>query len=196
MDIEVQIDRLLNIKTNGRDDSNSNYVNFPYEPTPYSVLEILAMSGYIKKNDVLIDYGCGKGRVDLYISYQTKAYSIGIEYDERLYNAALLNKKNAIKSKKVEFVHINAKEYIPSDIDCAYFFNPFSVKVLDEVIKKIEIICKRDNKEVLLFFYYPSESYIKYLNSLSNVSLVDNLDCSYLYEKYDARECILIYKML
>ena len=50
--MELEFDKLLNIKTSGRDDSNSDLTNFPYEPTPYSVLELLANSGYLSKNDV------------------------------------------------------------------------------------------------------------------------------------------------
>lgn len=63
MDLEVELDKLLKIKTNGRDDTNSNHINYPYEATPYSVLQVLANSGYIRKKDKIIDFGCGKGRV-------------------------------------------------------------------------------------------------------------------------------------
>ncbi len=42
------------------DDSNADQYRYPYEPTPYSVLERLANTGYIRKNNTLIDYGCGK----------------------------------------------------------------------------------------------------------------------------------------
>ena len=69
-------DKLLKIKTSGRDDSRSDQFRYPYEPTPYSVLERLANSGYLGKKDVLIDYGCGKGRVDFYLSYQTLSFLI------------------------------------------------------------------------------------------------------------------------
>ena len=75
-----------------------------YEPTPYSVLERLIESEYIKAENVVVDYGCGKGRVDFFISYQTKANTIGIEYDERIYNSALENKKSYVSGRKVEFV--------------------------------------------------------------------------------------------
>ena len=57
---EKNWDNLLNIKTGGRDDSLANTYNYPYEPTPYKVLERLANSGYIRKKDLLVDYGCGK----------------------------------------------------------------------------------------------------------------------------------------
>ena len=37
-------------------------VPLPYEPTPYSVLERLANAGYIRKGNIPLDYGCGKGK--------------------------------------------------------------------------------------------------------------------------------------
>lgn len=63
---ETRWDKLLHIQTMGRDDSNSDQYRYPYEPTPYSVLERLANTGYIRKNNTLLDYGCGKGRVDFF----------------------------------------------------------------------------------------------------------------------------------
>ena len=47
MELEVELDKFLKIKTNGRDDSNSNFTNYPYEATPYKVLQNLGNSGYI-----------------------------------------------------------------------------------------------------------------------------------------------------
>ena len=60
---EKQWDKLLKIKTSGRDDTKSNTYYYPYEPTPYGVLERLVTSGYIKRGDRIVDYGCGKGRI-------------------------------------------------------------------------------------------------------------------------------------
>ena len=103
IDKEDAWDKRLQIKTTGRDASNSDQYRYPYEPTPYSVLERLANSGYIRKKDVVIDYGCGKGRVDFFLAYQTKANTIGIEYDERIYQSAVENKKNAVSGVRTEF---------------------------------------------------------------------------------------------
>ena len=61
---ENQWDRLLKIKTMGRDDSNADQYRYPYEPTPYVVLERLANSGWIRKGEAQLEYGCGKRRVD------------------------------------------------------------------------------------------------------------------------------------
>lgn len=59
---ETQWDKLLKIRTTGRDDSHSDQYRYPYEPTPYCVLERLANSGMIGKQNTVLDYGTGKGR--------------------------------------------------------------------------------------------------------------------------------------
>ena len=92
---EKQWDKLLQIKTVGRDESHADAYHHPYEPTPYCVLERLADSGLIGSGDVVLDYGCGKGRVGFFLSYQTKAKTIGIEYDDRIYGNALENHTTA-----------------------------------------------------------------------------------------------------
>ena len=86
---ETQWDKLLKIRTTGRDDSHSDQYRYPYEPTPYCVLERLANSGMIGKQNTVLDYGTGKGRVCFYLSYQTRCRSVGIEYDERIYSGAM-----------------------------------------------------------------------------------------------------------
>ena len=42
---EEKWDRLLQIRTGGRDDSSADQYRYPYEPTPYPVLERLANAG-------------------------------------------------------------------------------------------------------------------------------------------------------
>lgn len=70
---ENRWDKLLQIHTMGRDDSRSDLYRYPYEPTPYCVLERMANTGMIRKGNTLLDYGCGKGRVDFFLSAQTGA---------------------------------------------------------------------------------------------------------------------------
>lgn len=113
-DHEKTWDASLRIQTCGRDELGADEYRHPYEPTPYSVLERLAGSGFIGKNDAVLDYGCGKGRVSFFLSYRTKAKTIGIEYDERIYESALENQKNA--KSKATFVLTKAEEYeVPAD---------------------------------------------------------------------------------
>ena len=187
-------DKLLQIKTTGRDDSNSDQYRYPYEPTPYCVLERLANSGLIRKRDVVLDYGCGKGRVDFFLSYQTKAKAIGIEYDERIYQGALENQKNAVSGEKTEFVLARAEEYeVSPEVNRYYFFNPFSVELLRKVMARMIESYYEKPREVFLFFYYPSEEYISYLMTVDELEFYDEIDCGDLFEGNDLRERIMIF---
>ncbi len=189
---ENQWDRLLKIKTMGRDDSNADQYRYPYEPTPYAVLERLANSGWIRKGDTLLDYGCGKGRVDCYLSYQTRCHSIGVEYDPRIYEAAAENKKTAVSGGRTEFVLADAGEFpVPKAVNRAYFFNPFSVELLQKVIRRILDSWYERPREIRLFFYYPSDEYLAYLMTVDELMFADEIDCRDLFEGNDAREQIV-----
>ena len=52
---ENRWDKLLQIHTMGRDDSRSDLYRYPYEPTPYCVLERMANTGMIRKGNTLLD---------------------------------------------------------------------------------------------------------------------------------------------
>ena len=193
-DNEKTWDKLLKIKTTGRDDSNSDQYRYPYEPTPYGVLERLANSGYIRKKDVVLDYGCGKGRVDFFLSYQTKARTIGIEYDERIFQSAIENQKNAVSKVKTEFVLARAESYeVPEAVNRCYFFNPFSVELLRKVMSRIIKSYYENPREIFFMFYYPSEEYISYLITVDELEFYDEIDCGDMFEKNDERERIMIF---
>lgn len=84
-------DKSLNVKTMGRSDINEDYNHFAYEPTAYAVLLRLAERGYITKDNTLIDYGCGKGRVSFFLSQRTGCRTVGVEYDGDLIDIAVRN---------------------------------------------------------------------------------------------------------
>lgn len=188
-------EHLLKIKTSGRDDSEADPYHYPYEPTPYSVLERLANSGYIGKKNVLVDYGCGKGRVDFFLSYQLRCKTIGVEYDGRLYKAALRNREAAVSGRTIAFVLANAEYYtVPTEADCFYFFNPFSLEILKHVIGKILTSYYEKIRDMKLFFYYPSDEYVSYLMQIEELEFEDEISCKDLFEGDNPRERILIFK--
>lgn len=193
---ELQWDKLLKIKTTGRDNSHSDQYCYPYEPTPYSVLERLANQEFIGKKNVLLDYGTGKGRVCFYLSYQCRCQSIGIEYDERIYAAAEENRKNAVSGEKTAFVNANAQNYVlPANVDRCFFFNPFSIEILKKVLARIYESYYDHPREILLFFYYPSDDYVGYLMTQEQLMFSDEIDCMDLFEGNNPRERILIFEV-
>ena len=196
IDKEMTWDKLLRIKTTGRDDSNADQYNYPYEPTPYSVLERLANSGLIGKKDVVLDYGCGKGRVDFFLSYQTRANTIGIEYDERIYDGAISNQTTAVSGARTQFELIKAESYVvPQEVNRCYFFNPFSVELLRKVMARIMESYYENPREMKLFFYYPDDEYVAYLMSRDEVMFVDEIDCRELCKGNSQRERILVFEI-
>lgn len=193
---EHEWDRKLHIDTLGRDDSKEDNYHYPYEPTPYSVLKRLAESGYITKENYVIDYGCGKGRVGFFLYEELGCKVKGIDFDERM---CFLAKENALKSRrldKVEFVCESAEKYEIEDADMFYFFNPFSVEVLQSVIGKIKKSYYENPREMQLFFYYPSEEYISFLMTVPEICFVDEIDCQDLFEGENSRERIVIFEMI
>lgn len=195
-DHESTWDASLQIKTTGRDDANSDEYRYPYEPTPYRVLERLAGSGLIGKEDVVLDYGCGKGRVGFFLSYRRSAKAIGIEYDDRIYEAALKNQRSAVSKAKADFVLTRAEEYeVPLSVSRCYFFNPFSVEILCKVMARILESWYAHPRELLLFFYYPSDEYISYLMTVDELEFYDEIECDDLFDGKDIRERIFIFQL-
>ena len=195
-DYEKTWDSALRIQTCGRDELGADEYHHPYEPTPYSVLERLANSGLIGKDDVVLDYGCGKGRVGFFLSYRTKAKTIGIEYDERIYQGTLENQKTAISRIKPDFVLTRAEDYeVPLDVNRCYFFNPFSEEILHKVMARICESWYENPREVLLFFYYPADEYISYLMTVDELEFYDEIECDDLFAGNDSRERIMIFQL-
>ena len=193
-DHEKTWDACLGIQTAGRDDLGADNWHHPYEPTPYCVLERLVSSGLIGEKNTVLDYGCGKGRVGFFLSHRTRAKTIGIEYDERIYTAALENRKTALSEG--EFVLTRAEEYrLPEDVNRCYFFNPFTGEILRKVMARILESYYEHPREVLLFFYYPADEYVAYLMTVEELEFYDEIECEDLFRGKDNRERILIFQL-
>ena len=123
--------------------------------------------------------------------------AVGVEYDERIYKGAADNKELAVSGARTEFVLCSAENYeVPTDVDCCYFFNPFSVEILQSVLAKIYESYYENPREILLFFYYPSEEYCKCLDDTGTVDFYDEINTSDLFSSEDVREKILIFQVL
>lgn len=190
---DYQWDKKLKINTIGRDAFHADEYHYPYEPTPYSVLERLVESGYLDQGSILVDYGCGKGRVDFFLSHEVGCQTIGIEYEESIYQSAKENQKTYAGKRKPEFIQKDAKEFQVEDADCFYFFNPFSVEILRAVIDRIIASYYNNPREMHLFFYYPDDEYVSYLMTVDELLFLDEIDCQDLFAGKNERERILVF---
>ena len=192
---ESAIDKELKIQTCGRDEEKADAYHHPYEPTPYAVLQKLAESGYITKENTLVDYGCGKGRVDFYLSVKIGCKTIGVDFDYRLIEKALENVKTFSGKIKPEFVCKSAEEYEIEDGDCFYFFNPFSIEILRSVLGEIINSYYKNPRVMTLFFYYPDDEYVGYLMTKDELMFADEIECMDLFEGENKRERILVFEI-
>ena len=135
--------------------------------------------------------------MDFFLSRQTRCRAIGIEYDERIWQKAEENRNSGSFVDKVSFVCMDAREFnVPVDVDRIYFFNPFSVEILQRVLARIRDSYYESMREILLFFYYPSEEYVSCLMEEDELMFYDEIDCRDLFPGEDSRERILIFEFI
>ena len=191
---EANWDKKLNITTVGIDDSRADAFRYPYEPTPYSVLERIAESGFLDEDSVVVDYGCGKGRVGFFLNRQLGCKAIGIEYDERIFAQAMENLRN-YKGEGISLLNTRAEDHEPREADSFYFFNPFSVEILRAVLGNILESYYENPREMRLFFYFPSDEYLGELMTNDALMFVDEIDCSDLFPNNKQRERVLVFEV-
>ena len=182
----------LGISTGGRDAARADAYRYPYEPTPYCVLERLADAGYLTGENVLMDFGCGKGRVGIFLNHILGCRTIGVEYDREIWKQAV---ENGSAYNGVEFQCCRAETSTIADADCFYFFNPFSLELLRSVYGRILESWYEAPRSMRLFFYYPSDAYRSWLMTEPTLSFLTEIDCRDLFPGNDSRENVLIFEI-
>jgi SAM-dependent methyltransferase len=196
---EYKYDKLLNIKTRGEQQGFNKSVHYHrYEPTPYAALEELFHHYNVKSNDYIVDFGCGKGRLNFYIHYFFAASVVGIEMNEALFEEAIQNRKSYIKKNnkdKIKFLCCLAEEYQVTDLDNRfYFFNPFSIQVFRKVLNNILLSVEKSPREIELVLYYPSADYIFFLENDTAFELKGEVLVP-LVSQHNPNERFLIYQL-
>ncbi|MBS8264258.1 methyltransferase [Mesobacillus boroniphilus] len=176
---EQQQDKLLNVKTTGEQKGFLTSLHYHrYEPTPYSALELFFNEYKLNRHDHVVDFGCGKGRLNFHLNYHFNINVSGVEMNETFYMEALENKQCYLKNfrnraDRINFYCVLAEDYeISPNNNKFYFFNPFTVQILMSVLKNIMISFEKYQREIDLILYYPSEDYIFYLENQTPFELV------------------------
>ncbi len=195
-------DAKLNIETTGRNDRFSDTHLYPYEATSYPVLDRLVKSGYIGRDDQVLDFGCGKGRVPIYLYHCLGCRTIGIEVMNEFYEKAVSNREAYLRSghkgseDEITLLNRAAQTYeVPFSVNRIFFFNPFSVAVFKSVMARVTESYYGERRRILLFLYYPQDEYIAYLAGLDEVMFVDEIDCRDLFPEKDDRNRIMVYEI-
>lgn len=119
--------------------SNSDYVGLSY-----------IFENRIKASDVLVDIGCGTGRViNSWLSYAPHNRIIGLELDEELANQT---RRRLHKYRNVTIIAGDAVQNIPPDGTLFYLYNPFGPHVM-EAFKKRLISLFSERHEITVLYY-------------------------------------------
>jgi SAM-dependent methyltransferase len=198
---EKYFDELLNINTGGDQKGFNKSLHYHrYEPTPYSALEKLFNHYEVKSSDRIVDFGCGKGRLNFYINYFFHATVIGVEMNETFYQEAVANRERYLKKVKNRNDHIYfyccfAEEYQIDVLDNRfYFFNPFSIQIFIKIVNNILLSIEKSEREIELILYYGSEEYIYFLENHASFELKDEIILTGRNE-HNPFERFLIYRL-
>jgi len=171
-------DNDLNIQTEEiQQDGKDSFHFHRYEPTPYDVIDCLFDIFKPEINDILVDYGCGLGRLNFYLEHRFHIRSRGIEmvtdyYERAMQNLATYNGKK----DNISFVQAKAEEYaVSSNETIFYFFNPFSVDIFRRVVNQILSSWQESPRKLTLILYYPEDDTVFYLERHTSFRLVDEI---------------------
>ena len=191
-------DQMLHIQTEEiQQDGKDSYHFHRYEPTPYDVIERLFDAFTPEPNDVLVDYGCGLGRLNFYLENRFHLSSVGVEMVSDYYERAQENLSHYNgKKDNISFVQAKAEEYIVSPEETVfYFFNPFSVAIFRRVINQILSSWQNHPRKLTLILYYPEDDTVFYLERHTSFRLIDEIAaCDDI--RNDRRERFCIYELL
>ena len=104
-----------------------------------------------------IDYGSGRGRLLLTAARFPFRKIVGVEFSRTLHQEACLNiasyPDRNLACGDIASLNTNAVDYDLPDGDCvAFFFNPFTGEVLDDVASRIEACCRAAPRTVYVIF--------------------------------------------
>ena len=188
-------DKQLNIKTEEVQlDNKHSYYNHRYEPTAYEILDLLFDEYTLSPNDTLVDYGCGKGRLNFYVNWRFHCNVVGVELNKEYYQDAINNLASytATFKHKIRFEYMPAQDYMVKDTDSFfYFFNPFSIEIFSKVIRNILYSIEQSPRFCTVILFYPDFDYIYFLENYTFFERVDEIK---IPNSKDERNCFYIYR--
>lgn len=119
-----------------------------HENSDHSALRRI-FAGRVRPGDVLVDVGCGRGRVLAHWSVHYPDHRIvGIEIDPHTASRATAHLSH---HSSCTVVCGDAVELLPEDGSLFYLYNPFGLDVLDRLRQRVAALPQGDRPVVLLY---------------------------------------------
>ncbi len=153
-----------------------------YEGSGNSYMKRVLLDLNITNNDIIIDYGCGKGRALLYFSKFPFKKIIGIEYSHSVFLVAQENIKK-IKDPRILILHKDAGDFQDlDDINFFYFFNPFGEVTFNRVLDNLSQ--SHQNRPRLMYVIYLNPECHKDIEARGLFEKYAEYDSGYPYKYY------------
>jgi Methyltransferase domain len=124
--------------------------------TDYSVLPLI-FEGLIGSSDVLVDVGCGKGRViNWWLSQGLRNPIYGVELDEKI---AAKTRRRLRLFKNVSIMAGDVTQHIPADGTIFYLYNPFNAAALRKFRDRMKVVFG-DRPGIKIVYYNPVELHV------------------------------------
>jgi SAM-dependent methyltransferase len=156
-------ERPLGIRTTGYvyrskdpNDKTAFHDEVLYEPTGYEQLARIAEVVRPRPDDVVMDFGCGKGRVVAFFATRGVKKAMGVEFRGELAeiaraNAAALRGRNS----EIEILHGDFLEIDLDEITLFFMYNPAGEKTLKVLAARMGESLERRPRPIRLAYVYP-----------------------------------------
>ncbi len=136
-----------------------------YQPTMALSFNRLLDTIPLPPESVLVDFGCGKGRVLLLAVLRGIRKAVGIEFSPELCEIARNNVRIVEKATgarlDIAVIEGDVTHYeIEDDQNVFFLFNPFDDVVLEAVVKNIQKSLQRKSRQIAIIYYNPVHSHI------------------------------------
>lgn len=148
-----------------------------YQPTKVIYLRkfLQQIKAIIPAKPVLVDFGCGKGRVLLIASEYGFNELRGIEFSHELCEIAKINIDIFRSRNKTDavfrIIESDVTKYsVQSDENVFFMFNPFSETVMEQALNNISTSLKEWPRKILIIYVNPIED--KFIDSFDGIRKV------------------------
>ncbi|MEO7317813.1 MAG: class I SAM-dependent methyltransferase [Chthoniobacteraceae bacterium] len=158
-------DRRRGVSTARRELAGKDSARHGYVATDYTTFQVAMRQVDVRRDDVFVDFGSGKGRTLILAADFPFRRIIGVEFDGNLNDLALKNLQRALTAERlndIDLIVADATAWrIPDEATVLFFFNPFRGEVLAKVCENIRRSLAEAPRKLTIVYVRPEQFFEK-----------------------------------